>query len=115
MRTSRLLPTLELGILLCFGTCVAASAQTLSALADFDGSNGGNPALVSLIQGTDGNFYGTTSSAGASGACPGGCGTVFKITPDGVLTTVVNFDGANGQSPRAGLLQATNGNFYGTT
>jgi uncharacterized repeat protein (TIGR03803 family) len=115
VRTSTLLATLQLGILFSFAACIGASAQTFSTLAEFDGSNGGSPALVSLIQGTDGNFYGTTSSAGASSACPGGCGTVFKITPDGVLTTMANFDGANGQDPRAGLLQATNGSFYGTT
>ena len=74
-----------------------------------------------LIQGTDGNFYGTTEEGGANfTACGGtGCGTVFKITPAGVLTTLYSFcsqanctDGAN---PIAGLVQAANGNFYGTT
>jgi len=55
-----------------------------------------------LLQGSDGNFYGTTSSGGGNG-CGGvaGCGTVFKITSDGTLTTLLSFDGgANGISPQ---------------
>ena len=67
-----------------------------------------------LIQGTDGNFYGTTYSGGK-----GLNGTVFKVTPAGVLTTLHSFcfapgciDGAN---PSGNLIQASNGNFYGTT
>ena len=63
-----------------------------------------------LVQGTDGNFYGTTSLGGAYS----GCGTVFKITPTGALTTLHSFTGADGCS-RGGLVQATDGNFYGTT
>jgi uncharacterized repeat protein (TIGR03803 family) len=92
-----------------------ASAQTLSALAEFDGTNGSFPAFVSLIQGTDGNFYGTTMGGGTSKACQGGCGTVFKVTPEGVLTAFVSFDSTNDESPYAGVFQASDGNFYGTT
>jgi uncharacterized repeat protein (TIGR03803 family) len=44
-----------------------------------------------------------------------GDGTVFEITPSGTLTTLHSFDGADGQEPEAGLVQATDGNFYGTT
>lgn len=89
------------------------STGTLTTLYSFDGTEGGVPD-GELIQGTDGNLYGTTSGFGA-----GGAGTVFKITPAGKLTTLYNFcsqtnciDGAN---PNAGLVQATDGNFYGTT
>jgi uncharacterized repeat protein (TIGR03803 family) len=74
-----------------------------------------------LIQATDGNFYGTTSSGGT----PSGngsnrySGTVFKITPAGALTTLYSFctqsECADGSGPTAGLVQATNGDFYGTT
>ncbi len=68
---------------------------------------------------TDGNFYGTTSRGGASGNCPGpyvsGCGTVFKITPSGILTTLHSFNYTDGSEPWAGLVQASDGNFYGTT
>jgi uncharacterized repeat protein (TIGR03803 family) len=71
--------------------------------------------LAALIQSTDGNFYGTTGAGGANYSCPGGCGTIFKITPSGALTTLINLGpGSTGYSPLAPLLQATNGNFYGT-
>jgi uncharacterized repeat protein (TIGR03803 family) len=71
---------------------------------------------VGLTQGTDGSFYGTTSEGEASsGDCPEGCGTVFKITPGGTLTTLHNFGFSDGALPAAGLIQATDGNFYATT
>lgn len=69
----------------------------------------------SLVQGTDGNFYGTTSGGGNST----GSGTIFRITPQGVLTTLYYFcsqaDCADGASPQAALMQDTDGNFYGVT
>jgi len=65
----------------------------------------------SLTLGTDGNFYGATNFGGAGVYC---CGTVFKITPDGQLTTLHNFDGSDGSSPSS-LIQGSDGNFYGTT
>ena len=75
-----------------------------------------------LVKGTDENFYGTTEAGGTSNACedyPAGCGTVFKITPSGTLTTLYSFcslaNCADGELPTAGLIQATDGNFYGTT
>ena len=52
---------------------------------------------------------------GANNNCTGGCGTVFEITPGGTLTTLHSFDGTDGSYPAATLLEATNGNFYGTT
>ena len=70
---------------------------------------------AALTQGSDGNFYGTTAYGGTSTACTGGCGTVFKITPAGVLTTLHSFDETDGYYLIAPLVQALNGNFYGTT
>ncbi len=62
-----------------------------------------------VIQGTDGNFYGTTEYGGTANL-----GTVYKITPTGDFTVLVNFTGPNGQQPYAALIQASDGNFYGT-
>ena len=78
-------------------------------------ADGANP-RGSLIQATDGNLYGTTESGGDL-SCPNpfGCGTVFRITPQGVLTTLHVFAGLIGGGPTAGLVQATDGNLYGTT
>jgi uncharacterized repeat protein (TIGR03803 family) len=77
-----------------------------------------------LIQAADGNFYGTTQEGGTTESdCVGGCGTVFQITPSGKLTTLYSFCSQSspptyckdGWYPVAGLVQATDGNFYGTT
>ena len=68
-----------------------------------------------LVLGTDENFYGTTYFGGASPSCSGGCGTVFRITRDGVLTTLYSFGSADGAYPYAALVEANDGNFYGTT
>jgi len=69
------------------------------------------------VLGTDGNFYGTTAEGGISAdPCGGDCGTIFKITPAGKLTTLHSFDPTDGYAfPQGPLVQATNGNFYGTT
>ncbi len=77
----------------------------------------GEEALGGLVQGADGNFYGTTTHGGGTGSQQGG--TVFKITTKGKLTTLYRFcsqpNCADGQIPYASLMQATDGNFYGTT
>jgi uncharacterized repeat protein (TIGR03803 family) len=81
----------------------------------FDGSDGAGP-LAALIQANDGNFYGTTSGVGSRGVCSGtDCGTIFKMTPGGTLTTLHSFDKTDGMNPTAALVQGTDGNIYGTT
>jgi uncharacterized repeat protein (TIGR03803 family) len=75
----------------------------------------GESPFAPLVQATDGNLYGTTNEGGASNSCRYGCGTVFKITPQGMLTTLHSFDLTDGESPNGGLVQDTNGPFYGTT
>jgi|HubBroStandDraft_6_1064221.scaffolds.fasta_scaffold00346_14 uncharacterized repeat protein (TIGR03803 family) len=83
----------------------------LTTLHSFEGSDGSNPS-GGIIQANDGNFYGT-AAGGGGGLC--NCGTVFQITPAGSLTTLHTFDGSDGFAPIGGLLQDTNGTFYGTT
>ncbi len=102
--------------------CVAmidCRAQNFTTLLTFDGDNGANPKSVTLVQAVDGSLYGTTSSGGSTVNCSGGCGTIFKIGLDGKLTTLHNFcdqpDCTEGLNPQAGLIQAGDGNFYGTT
>ncbi|HEY5177049.1 MAG TPA: choice-of-anchor tandem repeat GloVer-containing protein [Terriglobales bacterium] len=104
------------------GTVFKITPQgTLTTLHSFDNAGGCYP-QAGLVQGTDGNFYGTTSGGGPSGYCgyPGPVGgTVFKITPAGILTTLYNFCSStnctDGDLPYGELVQATDGNFYGTT
>jgi uncharacterized repeat protein (TIGR03803 family) len=88
----------------------------LTTLYSFNGNHGSAP-LAPLIQATDGNFYGTTQSGGATNdfCNQSGCGTVFKVTPSGTLTTLYSFSGPDGGLVLSGLLQATDGNLYGTT
>ena len=81
----------------------------LTTLYHFDSTHGANP-NAPLIQGTDGNFYGTTITGGTCG-----CGVVFKITPSGKLTVLHNFDITNGSQPLSPLIQGADSDFYGTT
>jgi uncharacterized repeat protein (TIGR03803 family) len=81
---------------------------TLTTLYSFCAQSGctdGEYPVAGLVQGTDGNFYGTTPEGGANGG-----GTVFKITPTGTLTTLYSFCAqsgcTDGEDPVAGLVQA---------
>ena len=86
---------------------------TESVLYAFKGgtTDGGAP-YVNLIQASDGNFYGMTSSDGASGD-----GVIFKITPSGSETVLYSFLGGatDGATPYGGLIQASDGSLYGVT
>ncbi|HKD11583.1 MAG TPA: choice-of-anchor tandem repeat GloVer-containing protein [Thermoanaerobaculia bacterium] len=85
-------------------------AGNLTTLHSFAGADGANP-VANVLQGTDGNFYGTTSAGGANDR-----GTVFKMTPAGAITTLENFgDPSTGYEPDASVVQASDGNLYGTT
>ncbi len=101
--------------LLCAVAAFAAPKTTYKQLFHFSGTDGSN--ANALVQGTDGNLYGTTQTGG-----PRNAGTIFKITPGGTLTTLYNFcsdftknNCNDGLLPESGLLLATDGNFYGTT
>ena len=75
----------------------------------FNGANGSNP-WSGLALGTDQTFYGTTRSGGDFGL-----GTVFMMTMDGALKTLLSFDGTNGARPAGGVTQGRDGNLYGLT
>ena len=81
-------------------------AQTFPTLYLFGG--GGSP-RGTLVEGTDGNLYGTTYGSGGKNN-----GMIFKITPGGAFTTLYDFDSLGDYFPGR-LVQASDGNFYGTT
>jgi uncharacterized repeat protein (TIGR03803 family) len=111
-RRLSLVRTASLIFAFCIAAVIASPAQTFTIRASFDGTNGANP-YTGLVQGTNGNFYGTTFEGGTNGE-----GTVFEITPAGTLTTLYNFCSQpkcyDGAGP-SGLILATNGNLYGIT
>jgi uncharacterized repeat protein (TIGR03803 family) len=102
-----------------YGTVFRVSPSgNLTSLYSFTGppSDGAQP-YATLVQGSDGNFYGTTGNGGTSPNCSGGCGTVFRISPTGSYSNLFSFTGPpnDGYSPQDGLSQGRDGNFYGTT
>jgi uncharacterized repeat protein (TIGR03803 family) len=96
-----------------FSLAVRAQAQTLTFLANFDGTNGLQP-FGSVMQATDGNFYGTTTNGGGHGY-----GNVYRITPSGQLTSIYDFCLRSvcndGTTPESAPVLASDGNLYGTT
>jgi len=119
-RTGSLRAALML-LLLVAATAATSPAQTFKTLYNFCGitngagycTDGQNP-NTTLVQGTNGNLYGTTFYGG-----PGNYGTVFEVTTAGKLTTIYSFCSvascADGTQPEGGLLLASNGSFYGVT
>jgi uncharacterized repeat protein (TIGR03803 family) len=93
---------------------------TFTSIHSFNGSDGWF-AKGELTRGSDGNFYGTSSQGGAffnAAKFQSGFGSIFKITPDGSLTTLHSFAGSaanDGSIPYGGPIQASDGSFYGTT
>ena len=86
-------------------------AGKLTVLHNFNGGTDGFYPVAPLIEGTDGAFYGTVPQGG-----PGEWGTVFRITRTGKFSLLYSFSGErNGRFPTAALVQATDGNLYGTT
>lgn len=100
-------------MLLAFNLILAGqTAEALTTIIGFAPDTDGKDPRGALIEGSDGNFFGTTDAGGSSG-----CGTVFKMTPAGKLTTLHSFTGtkADGSHPAGALVQGSDGNFYGTT
>src|SRR5437764_9453628 len=99
-------------VILTLASAATLSAQTFATLIQFNQATGDQPAAP-LVQGFDGNFYGTTSQGGAHLE-----GTAFKITSAGDFTSLYDFCSlpgcGDGGFPAAGLVQRANGEFYGT-
>jgi uncharacterized repeat protein (TIGR03803 family) len=77
--------------------------------------DGANPE-AGLIMDSSGNLFGTTIYGGSSGNCSSGCGTVFKLAPDGTETVLHSFTSkSDGAAPEAGLIMDAKSNIYGTT
>jgi uncharacterized repeat protein (TIGR03803 family) len=95
----------------------SGSLTTVYSFCSQDGCSDGARPQAGLIEGLDGNLYGTTSFGGAHSTCQLGCGTVFKVTLTGTLTTLHHFAGypTEGFVPAGALAQAANGDLYGTT
>jgi len=96
-------------------TPASPQAVQFQVLADFDGTDGSGPGadLQAVMQGPDGNLYGAAEGGGAYNN-----GVIFKLTPEGTLTTLYSFcpqpDCADGQYPGTPVL-GPDGAFYGTT
>jgi uncharacterized repeat protein (TIGR03803 family) len=92
---------------------LVASAQTVTTLHSFTLDDGALPNFATPTQGRDGNIYATTSIGGSKTiGCV--CGTAFKLTPQGAVTSF-GFDGTDGAVPDAGLVLGRDGLLYGTT
>jgi uncharacterized repeat protein (TIGR03803 family) len=111
-----------------YGTTAAGGSQlagtvfkitpggSLTTLVSFNAANGTSP-LGGLVQANDGNLYGTTGFGGTNSTfgTNSGFGTIFKVTTNGVLTTLFNFHFTDGEAPSAKLIFGSDGNLYGTT
>ncbi len=86
-----------------------------TVLYSFAGGSDGESPGSGVIRDAAGNLYGSTVNGGGSGACPNGCGTVFKLDKNGIETVLHTFSGSDGQSPTGPLTRDTKGNIYGTT
>jgi uncharacterized repeat protein (TIGR03803 family) len=91
-RSAMLAPLMCIPFVFCLATAKVSPAQaTLITLVNFNGSDGSWPNLMTLTQGSDGRLYGTTLFGGSNCTDGLGCGTVFKMTSSGTLTTLYSF------------------------
>ena len=104
-------PFVAVLVLLLGGVSALARAQApYSVLHSFNPTPQGSHPNAALVQGSDGDFYGVTEGGGAFGT-----GTIFRMTPDGIVTTLHVFESETEGRLSSALVQATDGNFYGTT
>ena len=93
-----------------FSIAPSGKLKTLYRFCQQTNCADGAAPTAGLVQGTDGNFYGTTTTGGTDND-----GTLFQVTPQGVLTVLHSFSGSDGSNPVGGLIQASNRLFYGST
>jgi uncharacterized repeat protein (TIGR03803 family) len=86
---------------------LSGSVTTLYTFSMYNGTNGSVPEAP-VIQGQDGNLYGTTQEGG-------GIGSIFSMTTNGLLNYSVVLEETNGANVQHGLVQGMDGNFYGIT
>jgi uncharacterized repeat protein (TIGR03803 family) len=100
--------------LLVLSLAVCAQAQTFTTLESFTGSNGSVPFFGSMVQATNGNYFGSTHYGGTKGY-----GVIFQMTSAGKLTDLYSFCSlaacADGEYPVVAPILGSDGNFYGTT
>jgi uncharacterized repeat protein (TIGR03803 family) len=101
----------------CTGGCGTVfkldPSGTETVLYSFKGPPDGTTPIAGLIRDAAGNLYGT--AGGGTGACLGGCGTVFKLDPSGTESVLYSFKGPpDGARPNSLIMDAA-GNLYGTT
>src|SRR5437879_2768198 len=96
-RCGLLMSALGLAQVLLLQTRIGAAAVTLTALHSFEPTEG--QGVSGLIQGRDGNFYGTAVGGGSGATWNAGCGTIFRIAPDGTFTILYSFSGTDGEFP----------------
>jgi uncharacterized repeat protein (TIGR03803 family) len=106
---------LRTGIVAMMFASVPAMAGE-KVLYSFKSGMDGDLPLAGVIEDANGNLYGTTQNGAGAGCGGAGCGTVFKLAPDGTETVLHAFQGgADGAQPQAGLIADQAGNLYGTT
>jgi uncharacterized repeat protein (TIGR03803 family) len=113
MKSFKVLPLVMMVMVMCLTVSSVRGGILFTTLVSFTGTNGPYPGAnpsAGLVLGADGNFYGTTVQGGSNNL-----GTIFQLTPDGVFTSIISFDGTNGANPHAALVKAGDDNFYGTT
>jgi len=113
MKLFRFLLLAACSSMMCLMTIAARGGVTFTNLVSFTGVGGACPGAApyaGLVLGVNGNYYGTTSQGGSNNL-----GTVFQLTPGGVFTSLLSFNGTNGATPDASLTPGKNGIFYGTT
>jgi uncharacterized repeat protein (TIGR03803 family) len=116
LRSFDLFRKATLGCGLALAMFGAAHAGPVNILYPFKGGNDGAEPISGVISDSQGNLYGTTLEGGGSGCGGQGCGTVFRLAPDGAETVLYAFQGGSaGEFPVTSLVRDRDGNLYGVT